>query len=144
MVENNAKTKFTEGLFSFHFLGYCKKVLLQNYAKNLLWQMFTLCLIKSLNHWICFLLLPNLIWEDAISLFLLLRVSQGKWLLFEKLKGNYSLKRKKQSVRITRRDRCMLIEAATTRSSRSQMLLKIGVLKNFAIFTGKHRWLSLF
>ena len=144
MVENNAKTKFTEGLFSFHFLGYCKKVLLQNYAKNLLWQMFTLCLIKSLNHWICFLLLPNLTWKDAISMYLLLRVNQGKWLLFEKLKRNYSLKRKKQLAKVIRKDRCMLIEAATTRSSRSQMLLKIGVLKNFAIFTGKHRWLSLF
>ena len=32
----------------------------------------------------------------------------------------------------------------TNRSSRSQMLFKIGVLKNFTIFTGKHLCWSLF
>ena len=64
--------------------------------------------------------------------------------MFEKLKGNYSLKRKKQPVRVTREDRCMLKEAATTRRSCSQMLFKIGVLKNFAIVTGKHPCWSLF
>ena len=49
------------------------------------------------------------------------------------------MKIKKQPVRVIRKDRkCMLIEAATTRRSRSQVLFKIGVLKNFAIFTGKH------
>ena len=31
-----------------------------------------------------------------------------------------------------------------TRSSRSQMLFKIGALKNFAIFIGKHLYCSLF
>ena len=41
-------------------------------------------------------------------------------------------------------DRCMLIEAVTTRSSCSQMLFKIGVLKNFEIFRGKHPCWSLF
>ena len=30
------------------------------------------------------------------------------------------------------------------KSSRSQMFFKIGVLKNFAIFTGKHLWRNLF
>ena len=105
---------------------------------------FGKCLLFAwLNHWICFLL-PNLIWQDAISMYLLLRVNQGKWLLFEKLKGNYSLKRKKQPVKVIRKDRCMLIEAATTRSSRSQMLFKIDILKNFAIFTGKYPCWSLF
>ena len=33
---------------------------------------------------------------------------------------------------------------ATIRSSRSQMLFKIGVFKNFANFTGKHLCWSLF
>ena len=66
------------------------------------------------------------------------------WLLFEKLKGNCSLKRKKQSVKVIRENSCMLKEAVTTRSSRSQMLFKIGVLENFAIFTGKHPCWSLF
>ena len=105
---------------------------------------FGKCLLFAwLNHWICFLL-PNLIWQDAISMYLLLRVNQGKRLLFEKLKGNYSLKRKKQPVKVIRKDRCMLIEAATTRSSRSQMLFKIDILKNFAISTGKYPCWSLF
>ena len=105
---------------------------------------FNKCLLFGwLNHWICFLL-PNLIWQDAISLYLLLRVNQWKWLLFEKLKGNYSLKSKTQPVRVIRKDRCMLIEAAPARSSRSKILFKIGVLKNFAIFTGKHPCWSLF
>ena len=114
-------------------------------------EMIIKCLLFGWLNWIYFLL-PNLIWQDAISLYLLLRVNQGKWLLFavwkwllfEKLKGNYSLKRKKQPVRVTREDRCMLKEAATTRRSRSQMLFKIGVLKNFAIFTGKHPCWRLF
>ena len=66
------------------------------------------------------------------------------WLLFEKLKGNCSLKRKKQSVKVIRENSCMLKEAVTTRSSRSQMLFKIGVVENFAIFTGKHPCWSLF
>ena len=102
-----------------------------------------LLLLSGWLNWIYFLL-PNLIWKDAISLYLLLRVNQGNWLLFEKLKGNYSLKRKKQSVRVIRENSCMLKEAVTTRSSRSQMLFKIGVLENFAIFTGKHPCWSLF
>ena len=47
-------------------------------------------------------------------------------------------------MRVICEDRFMLKEAATTRSSRLQMLFKIGVLKNFAIFTGKHPCWSLF
>ena len=86
----------------------------------------------------------NLIWQDAISQYLLLRFNQGNWLLFGKLKGNYSLKRKKQPVRVIRENSCMLKEAATTRCSRSQMLFKVGVLKNFAIFTGKYPCWSRF
>ena len=101
--------------------------------------MFALCLIK-LN----FFLLPNLIWKDALWLYLLLRVNQGNWLLFGKLKGNYSLKRKKQSGKVIRENSCMLKEAVTTRSSRSQMLFKIGIFENFAIFTGKYPCWSLF
>ena len=107
--------------------------------KKLLWQ----CLLFAWLNWICFLLL-NLIWKDALSLYLLLRANQGNWLLLEKLKGNYSLKRKKQPVRVIRENSCMLKEAATIRSSRLQMFFKIGVLKNFAIFTGKHPCWSLF
>ena len=41
-------------------------------------------------------------------------------------------------MRVICENSCMLKEAATTRSSRLQMLFKIGVLKNFTIFTGKH------
>ena len=37
-----------------------------------------------------------------------------------------------------------LILPRTSRSSRSQMFFKAGFLKNFAIFTGKHLYLSLF
>ena len=153
MAENNAKTEFTEVLlpaFSFPRLLH-ESLFLQSW-KIMQKIFFDKCeLFGWLNHCICFLL-PNLIRQDAISLYLLLRVNQGKWLLFavwkwllfEKLKGNYSLKRKKQPVRVTREDRCMLKEAATTRRSRSTMLLKIGFLKNFAIFTGKHPCWSLF
>ena len=44
-------------------------------------------------------------------------------------------------MRVICEDRCMLKEAATTRSRRSQIFFKIDVPKNFAIFTGKHlRW----
>ena len=32
----------------------------------------------------------------------------------------------------------LLVDLSTFRSSRSQMFFKIGVLENFAIFTGKH------
>ena len=54
------------------------------------------------------------------------------------------MKRKKQSVRVIRENSFILKEAVAKRSSRSQMLIKIGVLENFAIFTGKQpRW-SLF
>ena len=53
MAENNAKTNFTEVLLTA-FISYvtARKFIpakLQNYAKNLLWQVFTLWLIKSLN-----------------------------------------------------------------------------------------------
>ena len=54
------------------------------------------------------------------------------------------MKRKKQSVRVIPDDRYMLKEAATARNRRSQILFKIGVPKNFAIFTGKHPCWSLF
>ena len=104
---------------------------------------FDKCLLFPWLNWICFLR-SNLIWRDTISMYLLSRVNQGNWQLFEKLKGNYSLKRKKHPVRVIRENSCMLKEAATTRSSRSQMLFKIGVLENFAIFTGKHPCWSLF
>ena len=153
MAENNAKTKFTKVLLTaFSFPRLLQESLFLQSCKIMQKIFFDKCLLFGwLNHWICFLL-PNLIWQDAISLYLLLRVNQGKWLLFavwkwllfEKLKGNYSLKRKKQPVRVTREDRCMLKEAATTRRSCLQMLFKIGVLENFAIFTGKHRCWSLF
>ena len=127
MAENN----------SFHFQENSFK--LQNYTKKLLWQVFTLRLLN----WISFLL-SNLIWQDTISPYLLLRVNQENWLLFEKLIGNYSLKRKKQPVRVIREKRCMLKEAATTRSSRSQISFKIDVLKKFAILTANHSSWSLF
>ena len=68
--------------------------------------------------------------------------SQPKDLTAEKLKGNYSLKKKKQSVRVILE--CMLKEGVTTRSSSSQMLFKIGVLENFTIFTGKRQFWSIF
>ena len=100
-------------------------------------------LLFRLLNWI-FFLLSNLIWQDTISPYLLLRVNQGNWLLFEKLIGNYSLKRKKQPVRVIREKRCMLKEAATTRSSRLQISFKIGVCKKFAILTAKHSSWSLF
>ena len=142
MAENNGKTKFTEVLTAFISQVTARKFIprkLQNYAKK---NFFNKCLLFGWLNWICFLL-PNLIWKDAIWLYLLLRVNQGNWLLFEKLKGNYSLKRKNQPVRVIRKNRCMLKEASTTRSSRSQMLFKKGVLKNFTIFTGKHLCWSL-
>ena len=47
-------------------------------------------------------LLSNLMWQDAISLYLLSRANQENWLLLEKLKINYSLKRKKQPVGVIR------------------------------------------
>ena len=143
-AENNVKNKIHRSYIQLSFPRLLQESLFLQSCKIMQKIFFDKCLLFGwLNHWICFLL-PNLIWQDAISMYLLLRVNQGKWLLFEKLKRNYSLKRKKQPVKVIRKDRCMLIEAATTRSSRSQMLFKIGVLKNFAIFTGKHRWLSLF
>ena len=124
---------------------------------------FDKCLLFRWLNWICFLL-SNVIWQDAISLYdtlfhcmtryftvwhaislyFLLRANQGKWLLFEKLKGNYSMTRKKQPVRVICENSCMLKEAATTRSNRSLLFCKIGVLKNFAISTGKHPCWSLF
>ena len=104
---------------------------------------FDKCLPFAWLNWTCFLL-HNLIWKNAISLCLLVRVNQGNWLLLEKLKGNYSLNEKKQPVRVIRENSCMLKEAATTRSSGSQMLLKIGLLKIFAIFIGKHACWCLF
>ena len=113
---------------------------MQNYAKK---NFFDKCLLFGWLNWICFLF-SNLIWQDAISPYLLLKVNQGNWLLFEKLKGNFSLKRKKQPLRVIHENSCMLKEAATRRSSRSQMLFKIGALKNFAIFAGKHPCWSLF
>ena len=36
-----------------------------------------------------------------------------EWLLFEKLKENYSLKRKKQPLRVIRENSCMLTKAET-------------------------------
>ena len=104
---------------------------------------FDKCLLFPWLNWICFLL-SNLIWRDTISMYLLSRVNQGNWQLFEKLKGNYSLKRKKHPVRVIRENSCMLKEAATTRSKRLQIFFKIGVLKNFAIFTEKHPYWSTF
>ena len=107
--------------------------------KKRLWPIF---LFLWLN-WICFLI-SDLVWQYVISLFLLLRVNQRNWLLLEKLKGNYSLKRKKQPVRVIHENSYTLKEAATTRNSRLQMFFKIVVLKNFAIFAGKHLCWSLF
>ena len=52
-------------------------------------------------------------WQDAILFHLLSGVNQGDWLLFEKLNGNYSLKRKEQPVRVILANSCMLKEAAT-------------------------------
>ena len=52
-------------------------------------------------------------WQDAITLYSLSRVNQGDWLLFEKLKGNYSLERKKYPLRVTCENSCTLKEAAT-------------------------------
>ena len=37
-------------------------------------------------------------WQDAISLYMLSRANQENWLLFEKFKGSYLLKRKKKTV----------------------------------------------
>ena len=52
-------------------------------------------------------------WQDPVSLYLLSRVNQGDWPLFEKLKGNCSLKIKKKQMRVIRENSCMLKEAAT-------------------------------
>ena len=93
--------------------------------------MFTLCLIKL-----------NLFSSSELDMkrcYLTVFAIESQ-LLFEKLKGNWSLKRKKQSVKVIRENSCMLKEAVTTRSSRLQMLFKIGVL----VFTGKHPCWSLF
>ena len=38
----------------------------------------------------------------------------------------------------------MFLKVTTLRSTRSQIFFKIGILKNFSIFTGKHRCESLF
>ena len=54
------------------------------------------------------------------------------------------MKRKKQTMRVIRKNRYMLKEEAITRSSRSQMFFKIGVLENFTIFAGKRPCWSLF
>ena len=54
------------------------------------------------------------------------------------------MKRKEQPVRVIRENSCMLEVAATIRNSCSQMFFKIGVLKNFAIFTGKTPMLESF
>ena len=106
---------------------------------------FDKCLPFAWLNWICFLL-PNLICKDAISLYLLLRVNQGNWLPFEKLKVNYSLKRKKQSARVIRENNCMLKEAVTAEAAVCRCCSKYVLLKisHFAIFTGKHPWRSLF
>ena len=144
MAENNAKKNSPKFFYQLSFPKLSQESLFLQSCEIMQKIVLDKCLPCGwLNHWICFLLL-NLIWKDAISLYLLLRVNQGKWLLFEKLKGNCSLKRKKQPVKVIRENSCMLKEAVTTRSSRSQMLFKIGVLENFAIFTGKHPCWSLF
>ena len=85
------KNKF-HGSFidSFYFLEDSCKVMQK---KNV----FDKRLLFGWLNWICFLL-SDLIWQDAISPYLLSRANQGNWPLFEKLKGNYSLKKKKRTL----------------------------------------------
>ena len=80
--------------------------------------MFTLCLIK-LN---------------------LLSYSLLDMLRHYLTKGNYSLKRKKQSARVIRENSCMLKEAVTAEAAVRRSCSKYVFLKisHFAIFTGKH------
>ena len=68
------------------------------------------------------------------------------WLLFEKLKGNYSLERKKQSARVIRENSCILKEAVTAEAAVRRCCSKYVFLKisHFAIFTEKHPCWSLF
>ena len=54
-----------------------------------------------------------------ITLFAI-KSQQSGMTVFEKLKRNYSLKRKKHSVRVTRENGCMLEEAATASYTRKR------------------------
>ena len=116
MAENNGKKNFTEVSLSFNFLrnGFSCKICYKNF--------FDKCLLFHWLNWIYFLP-SDLIWQDSISLYLQSRINQWDWLLFEKLKGNYSLKRKKQPVRVIRKNSCMLKEAATASYSWKAMFL---------------------
>ena len=116
MAKNNKEKFHRNFISSFHFLedSFSCKFMEKNFLDK--------CLLFCWLHWICFLL-SNLMWLGAISLYLLSRVYQGDWLIFEKLKWNYLLKRKKQPVRVIPEISCILKEAATEVIPGKEMLL---------------------